>query len=175
MRNKTYRLFSILCILSLLAIGVVTNAQDNTENDSNQSNDSNQNPELVPLTEQSKNAKQVYTQLMHAVYLQSFDKDVNGARHLYDALVQQMPESPYLWYKRGQLRDRMQDIRGAENDTRKALELDPEYIPATWLLAQILVKRATYMRERNIDEVLDTLKKVIELDPDHLEAHNILA
>ncbi len=172
MRNKIWIFFSLLCALCLLSTGVVTEAQENS---------SSEIPEQVPLTEAYKNAKQVYTQLMYAVYLQSFNKDIKEARNIYDTLVEQAPESAFVWYKRGQLLNIMQNIRRAEQDTRRALELDPSHIPATWQLAQILVKRASYSGRRDIKkvlkelEVLETLEKVIELDPDHLDAHHVLS
>lgn len=172
MRNKIWIFFSLLCALCLLSTGVVTEAQENS---------SSEIPEQVPLTEAYKNAKQVYTQLMYAVYLQSFNKDIKEARNIYDTLVEQAPESAFVWYKRGQLLNIMQNIRRAEQDTRRALELDPSHIPATWQLAQILVKRASYSGRRDIKkvlkelEVLETLERVIELDPDHLDAHHVLS
>lgn len=168
MRIQLWILLVLLSFLCILSTGVGTNAQDN-------SNTESEMPEYVPLTEESENAKMVYTQLMYAVYLQAFNKDIKGARQIYDELVEQAPESAFVWYKRGQLKNIMQDVRGAENDTRKALELNPSHIPTTWQLAQILVKRATYTGGRNIDEVFDTLKRVIELDPDHLDAHHVLS
>ena len=172
MRNKGRIFFSLLCPLCLLSMGVVTAAQDNT---------SSEIPEEVLIPKASENAKQVYTQLMYAVYLQSFNKDIQGARQIYDALIKQAPESAFVWYKSGQLKNRMQDIRGAEEDTRQALKLDPSHIPATWQLAQILVKRASYSGRRDMRnvlkelKVLETLETVIELDPDHLDAHHMLS
>lgn len=172
MRNKLWVFSSLLCILCPLSMGVVTDAQDNT---------SSEILEEVPLSEASENAKLVYTQLMYAVYLQSFNKDIKGASQIYDALVKQAPESAFVWYKSGQLKNIKQDIRGAEEDTREALKLDPSHIPATWQLAQILVKRASYSGRRDIRnvlkelEVLETLERVIELDPDHLDAHHVLS
>lgn len=166
MRNQLWIFMSLLSFLCILSMGVRTNAQDSIENEI---------PEHVPLTEASENAKQVYTQLMYAVYLQAFNKDIKKSRQLYDELVKQAPASAFIFYKRGQLKNIMQDIRGAEDDTRKALELNPSHIPTTWQLAQILVKRATYTRGKNIDAVFDTLKRVIELDPDHLDAHHVLS
>lgn len=166
MSNKLWVFFCMLSFLCILSMGVGTNAQDNTEIEM---------PEHVPLTEQSENTKSVYTKLMYAVYLQAFNKDIKSARELYDELVEQTPESAFIFYKRGQLKNIMQDIRGAEEDTRKALELNPTHIATTWQLAQILVKRATYTRGRNIGDVFNTLKKVIELDPDHLDAHHVLS
>lgn len=135
-------------------------------------------PENVSLTEASEKAKQVYVNLMHAIYLQSTDKDrnVRVAKSLYDVLVKQVPESAYVWYKRGELRyRRMQDVRGAEMDTRQALKLNSSHIPANWQLAQILARRAYYSGGKNIEEVLKTAKKVVELDPDHFGAHQMLA
>lgn len=172
MRNKLWIFSSLICILCLLSMGLETEAQENITSEM---------PEEVPLTEASENAKLVYTQLMYAVYLQSFNKDIKGARQVYDALVKQAPESAFVWYKSGQLKNIMQDIRGAEEDTRKALKLDPSHIPATWQLAQILVKRASYSGRRDINnvlkelKVLETLERVTELDPDHLDAHHVLS
>lgn len=172
MRNKLWIFFSLISILCLLSMELVTEAQDKALSEM---------PEHVPLTEAFENAQHIYTQLMHAVYLQSFNKDIKGARQIYDALVKQAPESAFVWYKLGQLKNIMQDIRGAEVDTRKALELNPSHIPATWQLAQILVKRASYSGRRDINnvlkelKVLETLERVIELDPDHLDANHVLS
>ncbi len=171
MKNKLWIFLILLGVLSLFSIGVITDAQENT---------SIEMPEQVPLTEKSANAKQIYTDLMYAVYLQEFNQDLSAARRIYDRLVQQTPDSAFVWYKRGQLRKTMQDIRGAELDTEKALELNPSHIPATWQLAQILFERASNTaRKKNRDELVTelftALKKVTELDPDHLNAHNLLA
>lgn len=132
--------------------------------------------EQVPLTEESEKAKQVYTQLMHAIYLQSVGEDLSAAKRLYDALVEQVPDSAYVWYKRGQLLFYpMEDIRGAEKDTLEALKHNPSHVPANWQLAQILLRRASHAGGRNVMEALKTAKKVIELDPNHLGAHQMLA
>ena len=166
MKSNLWIILIILSSVCLFSIAAVTDAQEETTVEM---------PEQVPLTEASENAKNVYTQLMQAVYLQTFNKDLRAARRIYDTLVEQAPDSAFVWYKRGQLRNVMQDIRGAENDTRKAIELNPLHIPATWQLAQILFNRASNSGGKNINELLTTLKKVIELDPDHLNAHYMLA
>ena len=165
MKNKVWIkviLFSAFCFFSTV---LIVDAQDVTTPET---------AEQVPLTEESKNAKQIYTQLMHAAYLQSFDKDLSGARILYDQLVKLAPESAYVLYKRGQLRYKMQDVRGAEEDMRAALEIDDSHILATWQLAQILAHRAYYSRDKNVSEVLNTVKKVTELDPTHFMAQQML-
>ena len=119
MKSNLWIFLILLSSVCLFSIVVVTDAQEETTVET---------PEPVPLTDASKKAKKVYTQLMHAVYLQSFDKDITNAKRIYDMLVQQNPDSAFVWYKRGQLRYRMQDIRGAEDDTRKAIELNPSHI-----------------------------------------------
>ena len=172
MKSNLWIFLILLSSVCLFSIVVVTDAQEETTVET---------LEPVSLTEASEKAKKVYTQLMHAVYLQSFDKNITNAKRItkakliYDMLVQQNPDSAFVWYKRGQLRYRMQDIRGAEDDTRKAINLNPSHIPATWQLAQILAHRASYLNGKNRKEALDTLKKVTKLDPDHLMAHHLLA
>ena len=132
--------------------------------------------EQVPLTEESQKAKQVYTQLMHAIYLQSVGEDLGAAKRLYDTLVKQVPDAAYVWYKRGQLLFHpMEDIRGAEKDTLEALKLNPDHVPANWQLAQILLRRASHAGGRNMMEALKIAKKIIELDPNHFGAHRMLA
>ena len=167
MKKNLWRFFILLsAAIYLFSMGMAVDAQELSDLPT---------PEWVPLTETSENAKQVYTHLMHAIYLQSFDKDIRGAKRIYDALVKLTPNSAYVWYRRGQLRYRVQDVRGAEQDTRQALELNASHVPATWQLAQILAHRAYNSGGRNIMEVLQTAKNVIKLDPDHFGANQMLA
>ena len=110
MKSNLWIFLILLSSVCLFSIVVVTDAQEETTVET---------LEPVSLTEASEKAKKVYTQLMHAVYLQSFDKNITNAKRItkakliYDMLVQQNPDSAFVWYKRGQLRYRMQDIRGA--------------------------------------------------------------
>ena len=166
MKRNLWRFFILLSAVCIFLVGKGTDAQELSDLAT---------PEQALLTEESEKAKQVYTQIMHAVYLQSFDRDLGGARRLYDALVELTPNSAYVLFRRGQLRYRMQNVRGAEDDTRKALELNPSHVPATWQLAQILAHRAYYSGGKNVMEVLKTAKKVTELDPDHFMALQMLA
>ncbi len=131
--------------------------------------------EQAPLTEEFENAKQVYTQLMHAIFLQSFDKDISAAKRIYDELVKQAPNSAYVWYKRGQLRfHRMEDVGGAEDDIDQALKLNPSHVPANWQLVQILYLRASHSGGKYNIKALKAAKKVTELDPDHFGAHRVI-
>ena len=172
MKSNLWRFFILLSAVCLFSTGNVTDAQELMPLAT---------PEQVPLTEESETAKQVYTQLMHAIYLQSFDRDVDAAKriyaakHIYDDLVKLAPDSAYIWYKRGQLRfDPMADIKGAEEDILKALKLNPSHVPANWQLAEILFHRASHSGGKYIMEGLKAAKKVTELDPDHFDAHLII-
>ncbi len=155
----------LFSVLSLLSIVLIADAQEVTTAEPD---------EHVPLTEESQKAKQTYTKLMHAVYLQRYDSDLTKARALYDQLVELAPEFAYVWYRRGQLRYKMQNVPGAEEDMEKALEIDDANILATWQLAQILAHRAYYERGKNVTKVLDTVKRVTELDPTHFMAQQML-
>ena len=132
-------------------------------------------PELVTQSDVSDISK-IYSRMMAAVYLQRYTIDLSTSKQLYDELVVEAEDSAFIWYKRGQLRfQRLQDIRGAQKDVEKALEINPSYVPATWLLAQILAHRASYSGGREIKELMQTLKRVTELDADHYMAHRMLS
>lgn len=134
-----------------------------------------ENPELVTQSDVSDISK-IYSRMMAAVYLQKYTIDLSTSKQLYDELVIEAEDSAFVWYKRGQLRfQRLQDIRGAQKDVEKALEINPSYVPATWLLAQILAHRASYSGGREIKELMQTLKRVTELDADHFMAHRMLS
>lgn len=166
MKINLWRLFILLSAVCLFLTGNVTDAQELAPLTT---------PKQAPLTEASENAKQVYTQLMQAIYIQSVGKDVRTAKRLYDALVEQVPDSAYVWYKRGQLRfHRMEDVGGAEKDTDQALKLNPYHVPANWQLAQILYFRASHSGGKYNIEGLKAAKKVTELDPDHFGAHRVI-
>ena len=132
-------------------------------------------PEVVTQSNVSDISK-IYSRMMAAVYLQRYTKDLSASKQLYDELVIEVEDSAFVWYKRGQLRfQRLQDIRGAQKDVEKALEINPSYVSATWLLAQILAHRASYSGGREIKELMQTLKRVTELDADHFMAHRMLS
>lgn len=160
------QLAMLFSVLALFSIALIADAQDVTTAEPDKQ---------VPLTEESQTAKQVYTQLMHAVYLQNAKKDLIQAKMLYDQLVKLSPDSAYVYYRRGQLRYKIQDVPGAEADMEKALEIDDSDILATWQLAQILAHRAYYSQGKNVTKVLDTVKRVTELDPTHFMAQQMLA
>ncbi|MBN1917659.1 MAG: tetratricopeptide repeat protein [Verrucomicrobia bacterium] len=68
-------------------------------------------------------------------------EDVAGARALYEALLQERPETAYLYYKLGRLDAREQDLDSCIEKLRKAIELDPALRVAYNDLEQIHVFR----------------------------------
>lgn len=166
MKKRNWMVLFIVSIFCLLTTRMDTFAQDVYPLE---------NPELVTQNDLSDVSK-IYSRMMAAVYLQQHNEDLSTSKQLYDELVIEAEDSAFVWYKRGQLRfQRLQDIRGAQKDVEKALELNPSYVPATWLLAQILAHRASFSGGREIKELMQTLKRVTELDPDHFMAHRMLS
>ncbi len=166
MKKRKWMVLFIVTIFCLMITRTVTFAQDVYPLE---------NPELVTKSNVSDISK-IYSRMMAAVYLQRYTIDLSTSKQLYDELVIEAEDSAFIWYKRGQLRfQRLQDIRGAQKDVEKALEINPSYVPATWLLAQILAHRASYSGGREIKELMQTLKRVTELDPDHFMAHRMLS
>ena len=165
-----------------------------------------QTPELaVPidavteLNAEMAHAAEFYTNLMWAVYCGTGEKNIRKSKAAYDALIKEFgPDdassmisdkvvSPsdlsFVYTERATLRfNTLQNIKGAEEDVRKAIALNPENVKSTWLLAQILTRRV-FSNPENRDsaharalqeEMFTVLKRVIELDPDHHRAHYYL-
>lgn len=164
-------------------------------------------PELVALTDantelnaEMKDAANFYATVMWAIYNGTSERNVRESKAAYDVLIEEFglnDESPdalvefvsphdlsFIYTERATLRfNVLQNIPGAEEDVRKAIELNPESVPATWLLAQILTRRVFASIQENRrdaraqalqEEMLTVLKRVIELDPDHHRAHYYL-
>ena len=163
-----------------------------------------QPPELVTPTEADEDltaemtrSAEFYTDFMWAVYCGTGEQNIRKSKDAYDALIKEFGldndasaasnqvtsyrDISFVYTERAALRfNTLQNIKGAEDDVRKAIELDPENVPATWLLAQILTRRVFSSIQENRrdahaqalqEEMLTVLKRVIELDPDHHRAH----
>ena len=137
----------------------------------------------------------LYTQLMWATYYRTGERSVPKSKALYDALIGKINDSSailedgllsardisFIYAERASLRyPKLQDINGAEEDAKAALELNPDNVKATWVLAQTVTERFLYHMERNRNgkmpnvlqkKMFDTLKRVVDLDPDHHRAH----
>ena len=165
-----------------------------------------QTPELVVPTDtytelnaEMARAAEFYTNLMWAVYCGTGEQNIRKSKAAYDALIKELglddepsiisdkvvssQDFSFIYTERAKLRyNTLQNIKGAEEDARKAITLNPESVQATWLLAQILTRRVFSTPEnRNSahvralqEEMFSVLKRVIELDPDHHRSHYYL-
>ncbi|MDE0423612.1 MAG: tetratricopeptide repeat protein [Candidatus Poribacteria bacterium] len=164
-------------------------------------------PELVAPTDantelntEMRDAANFYATVMWAIYNGTSERNVRESKAAYDVLIEEFGldgESPaasvefvsshdlsFIYTERATLQfNILQNIPGAEDDVRKAIALNPESVPATWLLAQILTRRVFASIQENRrdtrtqalqEEMLAVLKQVIELDPDHHRAHYYL-
>ena len=165
-----------------------------------------QTPELVvpadavtELNAEMARTAEFYTNLMWAVYCGTGEKNIRKSKAAYDALIKEfgqddaspiisdkilsLPDLSFVYTERAKLRfNTLQNIKGAEDDVEQAIELNPENVQATWLLAQILVRRvfSTTENRRSADvqalqeRMFTALEQVIELDSDHHRAHYYL-
>ncbi|MXY27579.1 tetratricopeptide repeat protein [Candidatus Poribacteria bacterium] len=164
-------------------------------------------PELVAPTDantelntEMRDAANFYATVMWAIYNGTSERNVRESKAAYDVLIEEFGldgESPapsvefvsshdlsFIYTERATLQfNILQNIPGAGDDVRKAIALNPESVPATWLLAQILTRRVFASIQENRrdtrtqalqEEMLAVLKQVIELDPDHHRAHYYL-
>lgn len=158
--------------------------------------------ELVPLTDADTElnadmarAAKIYAKLMWAAYCRTGDHNIRKSKVAYDTLIEELEledkfvgdkvlsvsGASFIYTERAALRfPRLLDLNGAEEDARKAIQLDPENVEAKWLLAKILRERFALSIDQNgrggvtetlQDELLSVLKQVVELDSDHGEAH----
>ena len=164
-------------------------------------------PELVVLSDADTGlnadmtlAAKLYTDLMWAVYCRMGEYNFSKSKVVYDALIDGLESDgnfaalvenkllsvhdlSFIYTERASLRfTRLQDITGAQEDAEAAIELDPENVAATWVLAQIVTTRYDYAARNRNDKRADilrekmfaTLKRVVELDADHDGAHSYL-
>lgn len=152
-------------------------------------------PELVRLTDDNtqldanmSRTAEIYTDLMWAAYCSTREPQSQKSQNAYNALIKKLEsdgdfsevlpknELSFIYAQRAKLRlSKWQYPVGAEADARMALELDPESVSAAWILGKTLADRYLFPNTtRDIDkeiEIFTALKRVIELDPDHHDAH----
>ena len=160
-------------------------------------------PELVPLTDDGTpldadmaRAAEIYTDLMWAAYCSTRNPNSHKSKNAYDALIKKLEtddafstnnvlsksDISFIYAQRAELRFSVwQNPNGAKEDYKKSVELDPESVHAAWILGKMLTNRyyARYIsnmeRDRNKeDEMFTALKRVVELDPDHSDAHSYM-
>ena len=157
-------------------------------------------PELVPLTDDNTpldanmtRTAEIYTDLMWAVYCSTRNPNSHKSQNAYNALIKKLESDDafsknkvlsksdisFIYAQRAELRfSQWQAIIGAEEDARRAVELDPESVNAAWVLGKMLTNRyySRYVssmerNEKKEEEMFTALKQVVELDPDHNDAH----
>lgn len=163
-------------------------------------------PELVPVVDANTalnadmaRTADIYAKLMWAAYCRTGERNIRKSKAAYDALIEGLElegESiegkvlsalglSFIYTERAALRlSRLQNISGAEDDVRKAIELNPKNVDAKWILAEILKERFLISIDQNgrgnrkskalEEEMLSVGQHIIELDPDHSKAHEYL-
>ena len=145
-------------------------------------------------------ASELYTDLMWAVYCRTNGYNIPKSKIAYDILIDELESDEdlaklaenkllsardlsFVYTERASLRySRLQDLTGAQEDAETAIRLNPENVAATWILARIATIRFDHMERNGNSEVADifrekmfaTLKRVVELDPDHEDAYRVL-
>ena len=135
----------------------------------------------LPLSPEYENAKKVYTQLAWATYLRTMRR-LSDAKEMYLRVLENHEPSAFIHTKLAELSREMQDIKSAERECRRAIELQPNKAAPHFLLGDILFqrlqqrRRSTRAREEKMwTEMINEFRKVTELQPDHVKAHRYLA
>ena len=184
--------FSIFTTFVFIIIGFAVASIGHAQTDIS----TGETPELVELTDDDSGldanrarASEIYTELMWATYCSTREPDSHKSKSAYDTLIKKLESDDafskdkvlsksdisFIYAQRAELRFlKWQSPSGAEEDAEKSLELNPENANAAWTLGRILMNRyiSNGQRNRNKEEEMFTaLKRVVELDPDHHEAH----
>ncbi len=187
-------LMTVVLIITCLALGTSLQAQtgETPELLSLTDADTGLNPSMTRTA-------RIYTNLMWAAYCKTDRRNPHKSKIAYDTLIAELEldsESPatvetdilsargisFIYAERAALRfSKLQDITGAERDAEKAVQFNPENVNATWILAKIITTRFISHVERNStnneraenlkEDMFSTLNRVVELNPDHDEAH----
>ena len=135
----------------------------------------------LPLSPEYENAKRVYTQLAWATYLHTMRR-LSDAKEIYLRLLENYEPSAFVHTQLARLNRAMQDIKSAETECRRAIELQPDKAAPHFFLGEILFqrlqqrRRSTRSRDEKIwTEMVAEFREVTELQPDHVEAHRHLA
>ena len=129
-----------------------------------------------PLSPEYETARRVYTQLAWATYLHTVRR-LSDAKEMYLRVLERYEPSAFIHTKFAELNWEMQDIKSAERECRRAIELQPDNAAPHFLLGELLIRRIQQSRRSALrwDDVIAEFRKVIELQPDHIKAHQYLA
>ena len=85
--------------------------------------------------------------------------DAASALTTYGDVLKQAPDCWFAWRDRGVLRAMGKDLKGAEEDLRRAVQVKPDYADALQPLGVLLVETKRY------DEGVRILQRVLDADP----------
>ena len=160
------RLYSMILVSSFMVASVFTYA-GTLEWDGNEIKVADE-----PLLPKYERAQRVYTHLALATYLQTVDK-LSAAKHAYELVLSNDESSAFVHTQLASLSLAMQDIRTAEQECRRAIEIEPQKPAPHFLLGQILLRRSNNS-PGNWDDAIAQFQKVTELDPNHVDAYRYL-
>lgn len=93
--------------------------------------------------------------------------DSAGALKVIDGRLEQQPGDARLWTLRGLALTQLQRVKEALAAYRRALSLEPAYLPALQGAAQLEYRRRSPEGQR-------TLEQILKVDPDNIVAHAML-
>ena len=106
-----------------------------------------------------------YSALDGFIKLSAIRNELNKAHARLDQVISSFPKDASLHYLKAQIYATERNPQATENELRKALELDPNYITAYTSLG------ALFINTKQEDRAITELKKVIELRPENPSAY----
>ena len=160
----------LLIAILLLALVVPVADGDDTVGDTAAEAVQQDNRALRPEYEL---AKQVYTDLAWATYLQASGR-LSDAKEAYRKVLDVHESSAFVYTQFANLNLALQDIKTAQEACNRAIEIDPQKPRAYFLLGQIEYRRWRHAGG-DLKNAIAAFQKVVELDPNHVEGHRELA
>jgi len=126
-----------------------------------------------PLEAKYEKAKNIYIDLAWATYLRA-SRRFPEARDIYQRVLHLHKSSAFTHSQLANVSLAIRDIRTADQESRLAIEINPENPLPHFILAQVMFKRTMNSRQKNWKPVIEQLRKVTQLDPDHVDAYQYL-
>ena len=160
----------LLIVILLLSLVVPFADGDDTIGDAAAEVVQEENSALRPEYER---AKQIYTDLAWATYLQASGR-FSDAKEAYRKVLDVHESSAFVYTQFANLNLALQDIKMAQEACNRAIEIDPQKPRAYFLLGQIEYRRWRHAGG-DLKNAIAAFQKVVELDPNHVEGHRELA
>lgn len=91
--------------------------------------------------------------------------DMRGAESVIDEALGQHKDNHELWFVKGVVRQAQNDDPGATLAWTKALELQPEFVPAIFGIGAVLLAKGDF------DNAIDRFAQALRIQPDFADAH----